>query len=90
MKYIITRFIDDGYGKVHRVTDFHTEDASLVNTVISDWEANSNFTDALESIKVCQSLSLVDTGSFNSGGYGNDVDKLEIYSEVDGLIKTIV
>ncbi|MDB4655766.1 hypothetical protein OAE48_02860 [Flavobacteriales bacterium] len=88
-KYVIARYQDDGYGGVHLIEQFHTNDDALVKNAIDNWEGDDpDYSSTLESFHGCDHKMINWGEDFNPDGAGNDIDELRIH-ENDELIYTI-
>ena len=80
MRYTIRRYMDDGYGSVHLIEEYYTDDASLIESAIELWEGDDpSLSEVEESFHSCEYKEITDSSNFNPRGSGNNVDELRIF-----------
>lgn len=81
--------MDDGYGSVHLIEEYYTNDTALIETAIELWEGEDpSLSEIEESFHTCDYKTITDSSNFNPRGSGNNVDELRIFDEQE-LIYTI-
>ena len=90
MKYVIRRYMDDGYGNTHLIEEYYTDDNNIIDTSIKLWEGEDPSLSEIEEscFHQCDNKQITDSINFNPNGYGNDIDEYRIF-ENENLIYTI-
>lgn len=74
--------MDDGFGKVHLVEEFYTNDKTLIDDAIKNWEEDIlDFSEIYETFHDCEFNEITKTSNFNPNGYGNNIDEIRIFEE---------